>query len=287
MTTTTAVSITVTVKSGFESGGSLLEWSNGGFQLVARARANTYWDDGDTSFSREVPAGFKGAVTKWSRGCGISTELIGFSQEELVEPSPVAGWAVVNGQHTQECVRLSDRAEWLRAVAAGDQILTDGELVAGGKAHPVTGEVLVTLPYCWGDQAAECYAVYSPNGELIGGDKGCGDRTPTVVDGVAGWEFSSQAEERMRALAEEDARFDLARDRGNGHPDAAHIRGCYRRGMNPLPSCRKAHGGTWKWYASCPSGDTVSGVTIITEHVTPRTEEPYGYGWVVVYTPAK
>lgn len=273
----------IKVESGFERGGSLLEWSGAGFVLLARARANTYKDDGDTSFVRELPAGFRGAVTRWSRGLGVSVELLGFSEAELAAPSPAGpGWAVLAGQNTTDSRRAVTFGDWAVAVLGGS-FLSDASVLASALPHPVTGELLVSIPYYWGDQAASAWSVYSPSGEFIQHVSGVGDSAPDPIAGPNGWEFTSQAEERAAALAEEDSRFELACQRGNEHPDAAHIRACYKRGMNPLPSLRKAYGGTWKWYKSTPN-DTGERDVLITEHPTPHTTD--GYGWCVVFTPS-
>jgi len=38
------------------------------------------------------------------------------------------------------------------------------------------------LPFTWGCQAAACYAVFSPEGEFIGFEKGTGGRAPYVAE---------------------------------------------------------------------------------------------------------
>ena len=266
---------TITLKSGFEFSAKLFQWETPGFRMVARSFDNTWKGDGDTTTVREIPDGFKGAVTRSNRH-STQVELLGFSESELNAPA-AGGWALIDGQNTSDARRVNVFGD-LAMATLGGRFLPDVEALDGGKAHAVTGELLVELPFYWGDQAASSFAVYSAAGEFIRQETGCGDSSPEPRESHSGWSFTSAAERREEAIHAEDARFDAARDRGNNHPDATHVRGCYKRGMNPLPTLRKS-GGQWKWFKAIPDGDTADDALIITEHVTPTDA---GWGWAVI-----
>ena len=266
---------TITLKSGFEFSAKLFRWESPAFLLSARSFTNTYVGDGDSTCVREVPDDFRGAIARSNRH-STQVELLGFSEAELDAPA-AGGWALIDGQNTSDCKRVSTFGD-LAMATLGGRFLPDVEALDCGKAHPITGDILVPLPFYWGDQAAASFAVYSAAGEFLCQETGCGDSAPEPIESHSGWSFTSAAERREELIRAEDARFDAARDRGNNHPDANHIRGCYKRGMNPLPTLRKS-GGQWKWFKAIPDGDTADDALLITEHATPTDS---GWGWAVI-----
>jgi hypothetical protein len=269
----------VQINSGFQSGGSLWEFSGGQWTRVNRACENTHIDDGDSSFSVELPEGFRGAVVRFHGEIHSVREWIGFSPTELEAPAGVAGWATRSVAFSAtNVVRLATFQDVATATVCGETILLDTELVSGGKVSP-SGQVLVTLPYEWGDQAAEAFAVYSPSGEFISSVSGTGDRAPEpfVSDG-GDWDFTSVAERRDEESRAQDALLFAAIDRGEAMADIArHIRASYKVGSNPLPTLRKKFGGKWTWEKSM-KWSAQDGDVLFVQHTTPDMD---GHGWAV------
>jgi len=276
----------ITISSGFGRGGRALKWDGQKFNIVCQVSENTWHDDGDDTQSFRVENGGKYAVVTY-RTDGhtpvYSVRLIGWTDEELAAPSPVTGWVTETvSAHAVRSVDLETVGHWLTALAKGDQITTVADM--DGKTHPVSGNKLVELDYEWGCQAAAHYIVVSPDGEIVANAGGIGDRTPEPFEGVADWEFDSQAERDWRTERVEQAAIDAALAKGEQHDGgetARHLRYCYRNQQNPLPGLRRRFGGEWKWHATWDS------ITADCAVIFRETPKQWGSGWVVIWTPAK
>ena len=206
---------TISIKSGFQRGGSLLSWDGQKFNRVQRASENTWVDDGDSSFSTEVADDFKGAVTRfWGISslsyCNCVEEFLGFSNEELNAPSPVKGWASCQGS----CIRSSDdwrldtMADYLTALARVASIYTVEQAMEKGEKHPSgNGKVLVNLGLDAGDQAADAFAVLDKDGNILVEEAGCGDGTPYPIQTTDGWDFSCERDDVAKEMVEYEDSF--------------------------------------------------------------------------------
>lgn len=287
----------ITIQSGFQRGGSLLQWDGTKFETIRRAGENTWHDDGDSSFSIVVPDSFRGAVVRFWGISALSyandAQLIGFSDAELSSPSPVQGffWDTGTMCRVDEPRRLETMGDYLSALARRCEIVSDADLVAGkGDRHPSgNGRTLVHLPTELGDQRADGWAVYSPDGRLETWICGGGDSTPEPVITDSGWDFTNPRTETEKAWKEEDERFYAAKDRGEADTTvAAHLRSSYAVGCNPLPTLRRRVGGTWTWEKQMKyptEAESSAGVRLFTQFAVPDSE--LGYGWAVKHIPAK
>ncbi len=301
---------TISIKSGFQRGGSLLSWDGEKFNRVQRAAENTRVGDGDSSFSTQVADDFKGAVVKF---WGISSlsycnnaELLGFSEKELKAPSPVKGWASSQGS----CVRSSDdwrldtMGDYLVALARNASILTVQQAIEKGEKHPSgNGKVLVHLGLEAGDQAADAFAILDKDGNILTEESGCGDSTPYPVKTAEGWNFSSDREDQEKEQQEMNDRNNAAFKLGwsDEWVDVAnHLRSSYRIGQNPLPTLRKKYAGKWVYHQAgkLPEDSEVGEVrfTALPQKENEATTAPDGYSsfwgnvwgrWQVSYIPAK
>ncbi len=297
--------MTISIDSGFQRGGSLLAWDGEKFNRIQRAAENTWVDDGDSSFSTEVADDFKGAVVRF---WGITSsyckdvELMGFTDEELNAPTPVKGWNnVVVGFRAEKCELIKSFGDYLKALASGSLIAIPDT----GKVHPVSGNRLVELPFDWGDQAANHYAVISPKGEILTEVSGCGDQAPYALKagGTRDWEFSSSFEDANREQQERNERNNAAFKLGWSDEwanIARHIRSSYKAGQNPLKGLRRKYPGTWKYLAEGDlQQDSQVGEIRFTElchHDNELEIAPDGFSgfwgnvwgrWQVSYIPAK
>jgi hypothetical protein len=276
----------IQLNSGFQSGGWVSRWDGKEFKSVARAAENTYHDDGDSSKEVIVEDGFKGAIGEFhgvsSHSYQSSVRLVGFSEEELSAPTTV-GWDNVGyGLHAEECKRLKDFGDYLRALANNSLVLIPED----GRIHPISGNRLVKLPYEWGCQFASHYAVISPKGEIIREESGCGDHAPSPIEGKMDWEFTSTVIEVM----ENQARFDRALDRGLSSewlPVLRHLRASYSVPINPLKGLRKKYPGTWTYYSVGKCSQEITEGDVIFDKNDVRDWEVEGSGWRVIYSPTK
>lgn len=283
----------ISVNSGFQRGGSVLQWDGEKFVQLRRAAENTYQGDGDSSFEIEVPDNFRGAVVRFwgisSLSYANQAELIGFGESELSAPSPVMGFVWDSGTmcRVSEPCRVVSFRDYLDSLARGMDITPDAELIAKGEIHPSgNGAVLVHLGASLGDQRADAWAIYR-NGQLENWVCGGGDSTPEPVKTATGWDFTNPRSETAKAWQEEDARFAAAKDLGEADAAVvAHIRASYAAGCNPLPTLRRKHGGQWTWEKSLtyPTSEQAEvGLRLFTQFSTP--DSTIGYGWVVKHIP--
>lgn len=285
----------ISINSGFQRGGSLLEWDGQKFNIIRRAGENTRVGDGDSSFTVEVPDNFKGAVVRF---WGISfmsycnsAELMGFTEAELSAPSPVKGWASCQGSmvRSSDDWRIVTMGDYLTALARDGSIFTIEQALVRGEKHPSgNGSVLVRLACEAGDQAAAAYAVLDKNGNILIEESGCGDRTPRPIETKDGWCFISNEEVWMTERQEAECRFFAAVDRGNlqqWRMVKNHLTASYRIGHNPLPTLRKKYGGSWTYFKpGSTDSDADEGAVIFLE--IDNLSESYK-GWMVIYKPAK
>ena len=301
---------TISINSGFQRGGSLLSWDGENFNRVQRAAENTWVDDGDSSFSTEVPDNFKGAVTRFYGISSLSycnnAELMGFSEVELDAPSPIKGWASSQGS----CVRSSDdwklvtMRDYLVALARNASIFTVEQAMEKGEKHPSgNGKVLVHLGLEAGYQAADAFAVLDKYGNILIEESGCGDGTPYPIKTEDGWNFASDREDQMREQDEMNERNNVAFKLGWSDEwanVARHLRSSYRIRQNPLKGLRKKFPGTWKYLSQgSVQEDSVVGeirFTELSQRENETAEGPNGYSgfwgnvwgrWQVSYIPAK
>ena len=262
----------ISIDSGFRRGGSLLQWDGEKFMVVQRTEACTWHDDEDTSFSTEVADDFKGAVVRfWDQSNGA--HLLGFTEEELNGPSPIKGW-VTYSDYAKESIFLKTFGDWLTAIARNASIMTTESAVEKGKKHPSgNGQVLVELPYSWGDQAAEHYVVLDRDGNILAERADCGENAPWPIITDTGWEFTS--------LNEENNYWRVARNRAESSrwADVAdYICSAYKQEINPLLGLRKQYRGKWEYHKN--GVPAYSRATVIFS----EAEFPWEKSWAVTYT---
>lgn len=246
---------TVKLVSHFQRGGWVSQWDGQKFVKIASAAENTLHDDGDDSKEVVLPEGFKGAVGEFHGVSSLSYQssvtLVGFTGEELDAPSPVQGWNNVGvGFRAERCELIKSFGDYLKALANNSFVAIPEK----GETHPVSGNRLVELPFDWGDQAANHYAIISPKGEILSEVSGCGDQAPYPLkaDGTKDWELSSSFEDANREQHERNERNNAAFKLGwsDEWADVAHhLRSSYRISQNPLKGLRKKFPGTWKYIA--------------------------------------
>ena len=289
----------IQINSGFQRGGTLWKWTGKEFVVERRAAECTWVGDTDSSFEMDVPEGFQGIVTRFwgvsslSYCCNVD-QWIGFSEVEMKAPIPVKGWASKHGSmcRTTDDWRVETFADWAQVQVTGASFTDDATLIAAGRRHPVSGEILVHIGMDKGDQPADFWAVYSPGGEIVNSASGCGDSTPQPVEGKESWEFTSQMHENHRFWQEEDDRMYVAMDRAKQDAETAeHLRYCYRQGMNPLPTLRRKIGGTWTFARVLQSGpiseaEAAAGARLFFERMA-NPSAGLDYGWTVKHVPQK
>ena len=289
--------------SSFRRGGWVSRWNGQQFIKIAIADENTWYDDGDDSKEVVLPEGFKGAVGEFHGVSSLSNQssvtLVGFTDEELNTPSPVQGWDNAGiGFRAERCELIKSFGDYLKALA-NNSFVTIPEK---GETHPISGNRLVELPFDWGDQEANHYAVISPKGEILTEVIGCGDKAPypLKVDGTKDWELSSSFEDANREQHERNERNNAAFKLGWLHEwanVANHIRSSYQAGQNPLKGLRKKYPGTWKYLAkgSIQQDSTVGEIrfTALSQLENDEVSEGFGFwsnvwdNWQVSYIPAK
>lgn len=269
----------ITIKSGFGRGGRILRWDGAQWRAVATIAENTWEGDGDDTQTVELVFSETYAIGVYHTDGHTQVwhwELRGFTPRELSAPAPVCGWRTEDmGGRATKLSRVETTGEWLLATAGRD-FLSDSEVIDGSVHHPsVAGLRLARLPYEWGDQAAEHWAVYQ-GPRLVSQASGCGDWTPEPVVTDSGWEFESAADRQHADGCAQLRAIKAMFDRGEDSPWAEvgrHLAACYKRRLNPLPTLRREHGGEWKFYAGAhPVSDT--GIAW------------QGDGWTVIHTPA-
>ncbi len=296
---------TVKLASHFQRGGWVSRWDGQKFVKIAHAAENTWHDDGDDSKVVVLPEGFKGAVGEFHGVSSLSYQssvtLIGFNDEELNTPSPVQGWDNVGvGFRAERCELIRNLGDYLKALANNSFVPIPEE----GYVHPVSGNRLVELPFDWGDQAANHYAVISPKGEILYERSGCADNAPDPIKGEDDWEFTSFRCDQEHEQHECNERNNAALKAGwseRWQEVANHIRSCYRVGQNPLPTLRKKYPGVWKYLAQgSDQPDSIVGEIRFTQlpqnengtAIAPKLEYVDFWGnvwnrWQVSYIPAK
>jgi len=290
---------TITVISGWQRGGNLLEWDGKQFNQLRRAPENNWHDDGDGSFSQEIQDSFKGAVVRYR---AISTvtyhrepELIGFTPEELAGPSPVSGWAKAPSPylHASDSWYLGTFCDYLNALARGASIHTIEQAISSGTKHSSgNGKVLFHLGLEAGDQAADAWVVLDKDGHILNGDSGVADCTPYPIETADGWKFSSQAEDREREQAEGEQRLRAAVEAGQSANWAEvhqHLRSSYKAGCNPLPTLRRKYSGTWMYHAAGKASgwNSVDGEVRFSQNPFEGMDWTAAWaGWQVSYIPA-
>jgi hypothetical protein len=162
--------------------------------ILARSYDQTWSDDSDTSCEIEIPDDFIGArISSSDIGYDI-VEWFGFSDELLESTAPFPYWFQNWGANrTVEWKRRTDMAGYIAGKFPGfeTRIRTDQEMLDRGITEiSPSGEVLVTVPYSWGDQSSAHYAVFL-DGEFLRQEKGVGETTPEpVINRNGGWSFT-------------------------------------------------------------------------------------------------
>ncbi len=287
---------TVKLVSHFQRGGWVSQWDGQKFVKVASAAENTWYDDGDDSKEVALPEGFKGAVGEF-HGVSSSVALVGFTDEELNAPSPVQGWDNVGvGFRAERCELIRNLGDYLKAIANNSFVAIPEK----GDVHTVSGNRLVELPFDWGDQAANHYAIISPKGEILSEVSGCGDQAPYPLkaDMTKDWEFSSLFEDMNRKNERNNAAFKAGWS-DKWQEVANHLRSCYKMGQNPLPTLRKKYTGKWVYHqaGTLPEDSEVGEVrfTELPQRENETATAPDGHSsfwgnvwnrWQVSYIPA-
>lgn len=100
-----------------------------------------------------------------------SKGFFGFTAEELAGPTPERGYTVEqHGAHAHDWKTVETLADYLLARFLNDSFTPWSSMKDG--VH--------SMPYSWGDQAAESYALVIDH-KLVDAVTGCGDRTPYLT----------------------------------------------------------------------------------------------------------
>lgn len=270
------------------------QWNGTSFVEYARAGENTWVGDGDSSQVVELPCGFKGAVGEFHGVTSVSyqnsVKLLGFSEEELSQATPKKGWDLqASGMNAEMCVPVLTFGEYLKALAHNGFI----SIPIAGVVHPCSGNLLATLPFAAGDQAARHYVVISPAGIVLREARGCGDRTPYILpeSTTMDWTFSDAETDNQAAAYEAEERLrDAIKEGGAAQwvKVTTHLRAAYREGVNPLPTLRKKYPGTWMYYApgSAPGWEAAEGEVRFSQYSFLNGYTEAFSGWQVSYIPA-
>ncbi len=277
----------IQLNSGFQRGGWVSLWDGLKFVPIDRASENTHHDDGDDSKVVIVDDGFKGAIGEFhgvsAHSYQSSVRLIGFTEQELSAPTPEQGWSMDgSGLFAEKCERIKNFGDWLAAIA-NDSLVP---IPNGGSIHPVSGNRVVELPYEWGNQAANHYAVISPEGKIIREECGCGDNAPIALNWPMDWEFTSKSLETQK----EHDRFNRALDNGMSDewlPILRYLKASYMVPINPLKGLRKKYHGTWTYYEVGQWPRDIADGDVIFNENDPQDWEAMGSGWRVIYSPTK
>ena len=264
----------VSLSNGFQRGQwvkFLAQTAEGKWEKVnSRSTGECTWTDDESVQGMEVKLEGKGIVGGYY---GVSAHthqpysngFFGFTAEELSGPTPEKGYTVEqHGAHAHDWGEVKTLGEYLTARFLLENFNPWSSMKDG--VH--------SMPYSWGDQAAESYALVI-NHELVGAVTGCGDNTPYLTE-------SNEKCLAERKLFTSSSREDIAREQHESNErnnsaykagwseqwaDAAnHIRSCYRIGQNPLKGLRKKFPGKWKYLADGNlQSDSVDGEIRFTE----------------------
>lgn len=194
-----------------------------------------------------------------------------YTQEELDSPSTVHGWyKVVINPHARKCNRIKTLSDYLCSIEDNSFI----PIPDNGEVHPKSGNRLVRIPFHWGDQAANHYAIISPKGEIVMEVRGCGGYAPYPLNPLEteDWEFSSHDTDSINAMHEYEEEFyamEMSQFGANERADAdktgilRRLLRHYRSQQNPLRSLRREKGGTWTFHREVPDSSKLPEGTVI------------------------
>lgn len=210
--------------------------------------------------------GKAGYHIEWSRGVKYFRGFFGIPEEELNGPPPEKGYMTERGQNTFSWEEVNTYRDWLHATLRGNF-----------KAWRDLGDGVHQMPYHWGDQPADSFALVK-GGKLIDSVTGCGDQTPYLTESN---EKCMQDEVLHTSCPMSDwVSFDedgpteaeLANQRADADETGIlrRLLKHYRKRQNPLRSLRKEKGGVWTFHREYPE-------------VGPDTVIYYGEGWWVTW----
>lgn len=171
----------VSLSNGFQRGQwvkFLAQTAEGKWERVnSRSTGECTWTDDESVQGMEVRLEGKGIVGGYY---GVSAHtsqpyskgFFGFTAEELSGPTPEEGYTVEqHGAHAHDWKTVETLADYLSARFLNNSFTPWSSMKDG--VH--------NMPYSWGDQAAESYALII-NHKLVDAVTGCGDRTPYLTE---------------------------------------------------------------------------------------------------------